>query len=174
VHGDRLAITRLEMVFGYLRKRLAFLRRVGPSRLVQRTLAAKSVALAYSSASANSPSRPARDRSTAKLTARVDLTAPDRCQNSVTDRDTLQSHAVQFSHFESRSRGVCVRNLLIVQCLGESLRFRNAVATGRAERDPAADLRGALAPVNETHYAAITDPKAIGALLRASTATGAI
>jgi hypothetical protein len=84
VHGDRLAITRLEMVFGYLRKRLAFLRRVGPSRLVQRTLAAKSVALAYSSASANSPSRPARDRSTAKLMARVDLTAPDRCQNSVT------------------------------------------------------------------------------------------
>jgi len=45
--------------------------------------------------------------------------------------------------------------------------FRYAMATGRAERDPAADLRGALAPVMETHYAAITDPKAIGALLRA-------
>jgi integrase len=45
--------------------------------------------------------------------------------------------------------------------------FRYAMATGRAERDPAADLRGALAPVRETHYAAMTDPKAMGALLRA-------
>jgi integrase len=45
--------------------------------------------------------------------------------------------------------------------------FRYAIATGRAERDPAADLRDALAPVKEKHHAAITDPKAIGALLRA-------
>jgi len=53
-------------------------------------------------------------------------------------------------------------------CLAELRRvFRYAMATGRAERDPAADLRGALAPVKETHYAAMTDPKAMGALLRA-------
>ncbi len=45
--------------------------------------------------------------------------------------------------------------------------FRYAIATGRAERDPAADLRGALPPVKEKHHAAITDPKAIGVLLRA-------
>jgi integrase len=45
--------------------------------------------------------------------------------------------------------------------------FRYAVATGRAERDPSADLRGALPPVNDKHHASITDPKAIGALLRA-------
>ena len=45
--------------------------------------------------------------------------------------------------------------------------FRYAVATGRAERDPTVDLRGALPPVNRTHHAAITDPKAIGELLRA-------
>ena len=44
--------------------------------------------------------------------------------------------------------------------------FRYAVATGRAERDCAADLRGALAPVRESHFAAITEPKAIGALLK--------
>lgn len=44
--------------------------------------------------------------------------------------------------------------------------FRYAVATGRALRDPAADLRGALPPVRVKHFAAITDPKAIGALLR--------
>lgn len=45
--------------------------------------------------------------------------------------------------------------------------FRYAIATGRAARDPAADLRGALSPVKETHHASITDPKAIGGLLRA-------
>ena len=45
--------------------------------------------------------------------------------------------------------------------------FRYAVATGRAERDPSADLRGALPPVKQTHHASITDPKAIGELLRA-------
>jgi integrase len=45
--------------------------------------------------------------------------------------------------------------------------FRYAIATGRAERDPAPDLKGALPPVKQAHYAAITDPKAIGDLLRA-------
>jgi integrase len=45
--------------------------------------------------------------------------------------------------------------------------FRYAIATGRAERDPAADLRGALPPVTTKHLAAITQPRAVGALLRA-------
>lgn len=45
--------------------------------------------------------------------------------------------------------------------------FRYAIATGRAERNPAADLRGALAPVQEKHFATITEPGKIGALLRA-------
>jgi len=45
--------------------------------------------------------------------------------------------------------------------------FRYAVATGRAERDPAADLRGALSPVKTKHMAAITEPKKVGDLLRA-------
>lgn len=45
--------------------------------------------------------------------------------------------------------------------------FRYAVATGRAERDPAIDLRGALSVKKERHHPSITDPKAIGALLRA-------
>lgn len=44
--------------------------------------------------------------------------------------------------------------------------FRYAIATGRAERDPAADLRGALPPVKATSLASIKEPKAIGALLR--------
>ena len=45
--------------------------------------------------------------------------------------------------------------------------FRYAIATGRAERDPSPDLRGALPAVKQAHHAAITDPKAIGELLRA-------
>ena len=36
--------------------------------------------------------------------------------------------------------------------------FRYAVATGRAERDPAVDLRGALPPVKNDHFAAPTEP----------------
>lgn len=45
--------------------------------------------------------------------------------------------------------------------------FRYAIATSRAERDPTADLRGALAAVTTTNRAAITEPRRIGELLRA-------
>lgn len=45
--------------------------------------------------------------------------------------------------------------------------FRYAIATGRAERDPSADLRGALTPAKHRRLATITDPKKIGELLRA-------
>ena len=45
--------------------------------------------------------------------------------------------------------------------------FRYAIVTGRAERNPATDLRGALPPVKQSHHAAILEPAAIGGLLRA-------
>ncbi|MBB6189008.1 integrase arm-type DNA-binding domain-containing protein [Rhodanobacter sp. MP7CTX1] len=45
--------------------------------------------------------------------------------------------------------------------------FRYAIATGRAQNDPTAALRGALAPVVSTSRAAITDPLKMGELLRA-------
>jgi integrase len=45
--------------------------------------------------------------------------------------------------------------------------FRYAIATGKAERDTAADLKGALAPVRTKHHASITDPVKIGELMRA-------
>lgn len=45
--------------------------------------------------------------------------------------------------------------------------FRYAIATGRAERNIATDLRGALQPPQKTHHAAITDPREVGGLLRA-------
>lgn len=45
--------------------------------------------------------------------------------------------------------------------------FRYAIATGRCERDPAADLREALTPIQSRHHAAITEPRRVGELLRA-------
>lgn len=44
--------------------------------------------------------------------------------------------------------------------------FRYAVATGRAERDPSADLRGAIPPTRPKHFATLTDPNEISKLLR--------
>jgi integrase len=45
--------------------------------------------------------------------------------------------------------------------------FRYGIATGRAERDPSADLRGALITPTVKHRATIIEPTAIGSLLRA-------
>ena len=45
--------------------------------------------------------------------------------------------------------------------------FRYAIATARAQRDPAADLRGALTTPQVRHLPAITDAKQVGGLLRA-------
>jgi integrase len=45
--------------------------------------------------------------------------------------------------------------------------FRYGIVTGRAERDVAADLKGALQPVKPKHLAAVVDPDRVGGLLRA-------
>ncbi len=45
--------------------------------------------------------------------------------------------------------------------------FRYAIVTGRCDRNPAGDLRGALTTVKHGHMSSITDPKEIGGLLRA-------
>ena len=44
--------------------------------------------------------------------------------------------------------------------------FRYAIATGRAERDPGADLKGALPVPRKGHFSTIVDTKEIGQLLR--------
>ena len=44
--------------------------------------------------------------------------------------------------------------------------WRYAVATGRAARDVSADIRGALKPHHGKHFAAITDPRRLGELIR--------
>ncbi len=50
------------------------------------------------------------------------------------------------------------------QNIGQAMRY--AVATGRAERDPTADLRGVVKKPKAEHFAAITSPAEVGALLR--------
>jgi integrase len=50
--------------------------------------------------------------------------------------------------------------------------FRYAVAVGLVERDVTADLRGALVAVEKTSYAAITEPRQVGQLLRSIHAYG--
>ena len=46
--------------------------------------------------------------------------------------------------------------------------FRYAVSHGKAQRDISADIRDALAPRQQRHYAAITDPARFGEFLRAT------
>jgi integrase len=62
------------------------------------------------------------------------------------------------------SRGVLESAHRVHQICGQV--FRYAVATGRAERDPSGDLRGALPPANPKHHPALTDTAAIADLLR--------
>jgi len=52
-----------------------------------------------------------------------------------------------------------------LQVCGQIMRY--AIATGRADRNPVADLKGALTSPVVSHHAAITDPAELGALLRA-------
>ena len=63
------------------------------------------------------------------------------------------------------SRGTVDTAHRIVQIVGQIMRY--AVATGRAERNPSSDLRGALTPVKVKHHSSLTDPKDIARLLRA-------
>lgn len=53
----------------------------------------------------------------------------------------------------------------VMQNCGQVMRY--AVATDRAERNPVADLRGALVPAPERNHAAVVDPVQLGGLLRA-------
>lgn len=62
------------------------------------------------------------------------------------------------------SRGALDTAHRIYQTCGQV--FRYAIATGRAERNPTSDLRGALPPVQGNSFAAIIEPHKLGQLLR--------
>jgi integrase len=61
------------------------------------------------------------------------------------------------------SRGVRETVHSILQACGQV--FRYGIATGRCERNPATDLRGALKPVLVKNMAAVTDPVGVGHLM---------
>jgi integrase len=63
------------------------------------------------------------------------------------------------------SRGALETAHLTLSNCGQVCRY--AIATGRATRSPAADLRGALPPVKGEHLAATTNPKRVAEILRA-------
>jgi len=66
--------------------------------------------------------------------------------------------AVEAQGFKDVPHDVC-------QLIGQILRF--GIATGRAERDVTQDLRGALTPSRQTHYASLKNPREVGELMRA-------
>jgi integrase len=63
------------------------------------------------------------------------------------------------------SRGALESAHRIMQYCGQVFRF--AIATQRAERDPSADIKGALQPAQTQHYATLTNPRAVAELMRA-------
>ena len=63
------------------------------------------------------------------------------------------------------SRGALESAHRLRTIIGQVCRY--AVATGRTERDPTGNLKGALPPKNRTHFASVTDPKEVAPLLRA-------
>ncbi|MDR1874814.1 MAG: tyrosine-type recombinase/integrase [Synergistaceae bacterium] len=63
------------------------------------------------------------------------------------------------------ARGVLETAHRVMQICGQV--FRYAVARGQAERDPSADLRGALPSRKHKHHASLTEPKQVADLLRA-------
>lgn len=62
------------------------------------------------------------------------------------------------------ARGIHESTHRIVQICSQVFRF--AVASGLIERDVTADLRGALVVIDKANYAAITEPKQAGQLMR--------
>ena len=66
---------------------------------------------------------------------------------------------------EVEARGAVDSAHRIKHTLGQV--FRYAIATGRAENDPAAGLRGALTKIEKQSYPHITDPVRLGEVLRA-------
>ncbi len=79
--------------------------------------------------------------------------------STITPRDVLA--AVQ----KIEARGAIESAHRVKQLCGQVFRF--AVATGLAERDVTADLKGALASAPTSHFAAITEPREVTRLLKA-------
>jgi integrase len=95
----------------------------------------------------------------ALLTNELFDTLGDRPINEITPPELLATLR------QTESRGVHETANRAKQIAGQV--FRYAVATGRAERDPTPDLKGALVVRKAKHFSAITEPKEVGKLILA-------
>lgn len=82
-------------------------------------------------------------------------------------RPVAELSAPEFLRVERRmeERGAIESAHRVLQTCGQVMRY--AIATGRADRNPVADLKGGIASPAERHHTAITDPAILGGLLRA-------
>lgn len=99
-----------------------------------------------------------QDKNTAWLERNVFPSIGKMPISTIRPRDVLAAlHKIE-------ARGAIESAHKIKQLCGQV--FRHAVGIGLADRDVTADLRGALSAVPKANFAAITEPKQAGALLR--------
>src|SRR3546814_15647880 len=96
----------------------------------------------------------------AKIRRLLDKTYP-RIGNRAVSKITAQEVLLVLRSVEATGRYESARRMRSVL----SRVFRYAIATARAERDPAGDLRGALTVPKVKHLAAITTEKEAGEII---------
>ncbi|HOX69133.1 MAG TPA: integrase arm-type DNA-binding domain-containing protein [Burkholderiaceae bacterium] len=79
--------------------------------------------------------------------------------------DSIKAHVLLVAVRKVEAKGILSTAQDLLAMAGQV--FRYGVQSGRCERNPATDLRGALKPHVAKHFAAITDPVEAGSLLRA-------
>jgi integrase len=102
------------------------------------------------------------ERTIVKFEWLISLAHPGVGSRPIADISALEILAI-LRPIEARGRHETAKKLR--GAIGQVFRF--AVATGRAQGDPTAALKGALASPAVNHRAAIIEPKAFGGLLRA-------
>ena len=121
--------------------------------------------------------RKARDEAKLKKAEGIDpiqLRKTEKLKSTTPEANTLKATALEWyamkldgwsSHYAIREeRGALDVAHRVLTTAGQVWRY--AVATGRAQRDVSADIRGALKPHHGKHFAAITEPLKLGELIR--------
>lgn len=128
------------------------------SKAVAATHTFEAVARAWLGKTAADRASSTQDKNTAWLERNIFPTIGALPISTIKPKDVLAAlHVIE-------ARGAIESAHKIKQLCGQVFRF--AVASGLAERDVTTDLRGALSAVPQAHYAAITEPKKAGELLR--------
>jgi integrase len=118
----------------------------------------ESVARLWLSKTAADRAKSTQEKNTAWLERNVFPSLGKMPVSNIKPRDVLNTlHKIE-------ARGAIESAHKIKQLCGQIFRF--AVGCGLAERDVTADLRGALSAIPKANYAAITEPKQAGELMR--------